>query len=361
MKENAGNFDRCTSLSEKAIFELNWWHSEIDKAYFPLTKSDPDIDIYVDASNAGWGSYCEGSVANGRWSDEESKWHINVLEMLAIQYALKSFDSRLYSKHIKILSDNQCAVSYIRNMGGSKSMACNNIAFNIWSWCRHRNIWITITHIAGIRNREADRQSRQFLDRTEWMLRRSYFNSIVKIFGQPNIDLFASRLNCQMKPFVSWGPDPESSFVDAFSMNWGEFSLIYAFPPFSLLTRTLQKIVRDQAEGICIVPLWRTAVWFPILLSMVTEIPLILPKGRLTLMQPHTGDPHPLHKKLDLVACRVSGRTSKNRDFLKKLSMSSCRHGDQVQNHNITVTYPSGVLSVKNGISIPMYRLLHQY
>ena len=360
LKENAGNFDACTKLSEKAISELNWWFFTVEKSFFPLKKSDPDIEIFVDASNQGWGSYCAGSGANGRWSKDEAKLHINVLEMLAIEYALKAFENQICSKHVKIQSDNQCAVSYIRNMGGSKSMICNDISFNIWSWCRARNIWITITHIAGVQNRKADLESRRFLDRTEWMLRRSYFKTIVQIFGQPKIDLFASRLNFQMKPFVSWGPDPESSFVDAFSINWSEFSLVYMFPPFSLLTRVLRKILRDGAEGICIVPLWRTAVWFPILLSMVTEIPLMLPKGRLTLVQPHSGDPHPLHKRLDLVACRVSGRTSKNRDFLKKLSMSSCHHGDQVPNHNITVTCPSGVFSVRNGISIPINRLLYQ-
>ena len=360
LKENAGNFDAFTSLSREAITELQWWHSEVKLSYFPLIQSNPDIEISVDASNMGWGSCCLGSVANGRWSNEEANLHINALEMLAIEYALRSFENQLCSKHVKIFSDNQCAVSYIRNMGGSKSMTCNNIAFNIWSWCIKRNILLTISHVAGVLNRDADLESRRFLDRTEWMLRCEYFQSIIQIQGQPDIDLFASRLNFQMKPFVSWGPDPDSKFVDAFTLNWGEFSLVYAFPPFSLLTRVLRKFLRDQAEGICIVPLWRTAVWFPVLLSMVTEVPLILPRGRQTLVQPHTGEPHPLHKSLDLVACRVSGKTSRNREFLQRLSTSSYPHGDQVQYRNITLTCPSGFLSVKNKVSIPMNRLLYQ-
>ena len=37
----------------------------------------------------------------------------------------------------------------------------------------------------------------------------------------PNIDLFASRLNYQLKPYVSWMPDQETCLVDAFTLDWG--------------------------------------------------------------------------------------------------------------------------------------------
>ena len=35
----------------------------------------------------------------------------------------------------------------------------------------------------------------------------------------PNIDLFASRLNYQLKPDVSWMPDQEACHVDAFTLD----------------------------------------------------------------------------------------------------------------------------------------------
>ena len=44
----------------------------------------------------------------------------------------------------------------------------------------------------------------------------------------PEIDLFASRLKTQLPGFVSWKPDPESCFVDAFTIDWGRLNF-YAF------------------------------------------------------------------------------------------------------------------------------------
>ena len=48
----------------------------------------------------------------------------------------------------------------------------------------------------------------------------------------PNIDLFASRLNYQLQPFVSYQPDPQSYATDAFSIiDWAQWDFC-AFPFF---------------------------------------------------------------------------------------------------------------------------------
>ena len=72
--------------------------------------------------------------------------------------------------HVKILTDNTCAVTYIRKMGGSKSMKCNEIANSIWNWCIEESVWLTVSHIPGKKNVEADKKSRIFDDHTEWKL-----------------------------------------------------------------------------------------------------------------------------------------------------------------------------------------------
>ena len=58
----------------------------------------------------------------------------------------------------------------------------------------------------------------------------------------PDIDMFASRLNKQIECFVSWRPDPDAVAIDAFSLNSSDYKLIYAFVPFSLIGRTIQKV-----------------------------------------------------------------------------------------------------------------------
>ena len=82
-------------------------------------------------------------------------------------------------------------------------------------------------------------------------------------------------LNHQLESYASWTPDPGCIVVDAFTVNWDNYKC-YAFPPFSLLPRCLQKIQQDHATGIIIVPLWPTQTWFPIVLQMLYNQPWIL-------------------------------------------------------------------------------------
>ena len=159
--------------------------------------------------------------------------------------------------HINIYIDNTTAVSYINAMGGTHSLKCNKIAREIWTWCIQRNIWVTAISLPGKENVEADRESRTFNDNTEWSLKENIFHSIVETYGMPSIDLNASRINRKVSRYVSWRPDPEAQFVDAFSCSWSQ-EQFYAFPPFSLILRCLKKIEMEEGEGIIIVPVWPT-------------------------------------------------------------------------------------------------------
>ena len=79
-------------------------------------------------------------------------------------------------------------------------------------------------------------------------------NRVTTTFFCPYCDLFASRLNTHVSKFASWFPEPGSWVVNAFSISWWDVKF-YAFPPFSLVGRTLAKVCRDAAVGIMIVPL----------------------------------------------------------------------------------------------------------
>ena len=93
--------------------------------------------------------------------------HINVLELLAIELALQSFEKEVIDKHVQLAYDKSCAVSYLKHMDGSHSQACNEIAQRIWIWCQKRNVHLTITYLPGKLDAEADEQSRKFNDQTE--------------------------------------------------------------------------------------------------------------------------------------------------------------------------------------------------
>ncbi|KAK3889264.1 hypothetical protein Pcinc_006829 [Petrolisthes cinctipes] len=80
-------------------------------------------------------------------------------------------------------------------------------------------------------------------------IKRIHVQVLCVTFGTPDIDLFASRLNKQIKRICSWKPDPEAEHFDAFTINWAQFELIYMFPPFSLISRCLQKMRAEEAMG----------------------------------------------------------------------------------------------------------------
>ena len=126
-----------------------------------------------------------------RLENEKTK-HINCLELEAVKLGLQSLYKDETNVHILIQLDNVTAVAFINNMGGTCSLACNKVAREIWLWCIPKNIWLSATHIPGIQNEAADRLNRKFIDRTAWQLNPSVFKQLIKLWGRPDIDLFAS-------------------------------------------------------------------------------------------------------------------------------------------------------------------------
>ena len=57
-------------------------------------------------------------TAGGLFTENEKQLHINVKEMLAILFSLKSFCKLDHYTHIKVMTNNMTAVSYVREMGG---------------------------------------------------------------------------------------------------------------------------------------------------------------------------------------------------------------------------------------------------
>ena len=313
LKLNRGNYDAITSLGPTAKAELTWWVHNAHNAYLAINKGRYDMTLSSDASGLGWGIFDGKTEGGGRWNDTEASRaqtnEINYLELWAAFMALRAYCVDKSNIHVQLKIDNTTAIAYLNKMGGTKSFTCNELAKEIWDWCVERNIWVTACHIPGVLNIVADRKSRVFNDETEWHLNRHAFNQICEHFGRPEIDIFASRLNTQLPRFVSWQPDPDAEAIDAFTVDWAETSF-YAFPPFCLIAKCLQKVTFDGAEGLMVVPHWPTQPWFARLTKMLTQPPLLLHRSKTLVTQAASGRIHPLHNKLSLMCCRLSGRAS---------------------------------------------------
>ena len=173
-------------------------------------------------------------------------------------------------------------------MGTSHSDLCNTLTKAIWEWHAKYNIWLTAAHIPGVDNESADYESLVAHTGKEWQLHKKLFQRALSTLNYcPDVDLFASRHNTQCKLDVSYRPDPGCMAVDAFSLNWHSI-MFYVFPPFSVLTQTIQKIEKEEATGVVVAPNWPTQVWYPALMRLLIAHPLLLLSTRNT---PSSQDP----------------------------------------------------------------------
>ena len=117
---------------------------------------------------------------------------------------------------------------------------CSVLHQQLWgllSWCHPRKIILRARHIPGRLNVIADKLSRHNqVIQTEWCLSQQVFNRLCSNWGQPQIDLFATRFNHKLPKFVSPVPDSTAWAVDALSLSWSNLD-VYAFPPVSLLSQ----------------------------------------------------------------------------------------------------------------------------
>ena len=344
-----GDFDAEMVVTAEMRLELRWWLDNLKDQFRVITRPPASAVVCTDASSHGWGAFFQGCSTGGRWTLSECELHINELELKAILFALKAFQDELLGRHVKVLCDNSTAVCYINEMGGTRSWNCNSVACDIWSWCISKGIWLTCSFIPGVDNVEADEASRVFDDRSEWMLDKGVFDDVCTMLGVPDIDLFASRVTAQTIPYCSWKPDPGAAHVDAFTVDWSVWNLIYLFPPFSLLGRCVRKIREDRAVGLLVAPVWPTQPWFVPLMELLTEAPVVISKKKGLLKWPHQDAEHPLGDKLKIMVCKVSGIRSENVDFLNSLPRSSCRPGSPVRGLSTRSTSGDGFSTVVKG------------
>jgi hypothetical protein len=76
--------------------------------------------------------------------------------------------------------------------------------------------------------------------------------------------------------YISWRPDLQSLHSEAFSVNWKHLAG-YAFPPFNLIARVLNKVVLDKTEIVLVAPIWQAQPWWPLQLSLLVQQPIRLP------------------------------------------------------------------------------------
>ena len=287
------------------ILSAPWLDSAHLRKSVPLVISDPTAQFFMDAS-MGWGTHFKDHTAQGMWSGEELKFHINDLEMKAVVLAFQSFAQDLPKGHILVLSDNTSVVSYLNRQGGTHVPELSRMAESLHRQAYALDIFLSAKHVSGEVNVLADLLSRSHtVVQTEWTITHRELSPIWERFGKPMVDLFATRFNHRLPLFVSPVQDERAYAVDALSLSWKGLNA-YAFPPFPLLRRVLEKAREENPRLILIAPDWPAQTWYPDLLSLAkARLPLRVSQD--LLVQPRSGIRHGNVAMLKLTAWLLSG------------------------------------------------------
>ena len=259
--------------------------------------------ITTDASLTGWGATHEGRTARGVWDVGMQTSHINYLELMAVLLAMKHFLPFISNCHVLIRTDNVTAMAHVNRQGGLRSLALHTLAHRLIVWSdKHRKL-VRATHVPGVQNRGADLLSRGACHYREWSLHPAVVAQIWDRFDQPQVDLFASEENTKCPLFFSIrGATPLG--LDALAHSWPRV-LLYAFPPLSLISPTLER-VRAQGLGLILVaPRW--SHWMSEIMPLIYDHPWQLPLHRDLLTQAKGEIFHPQPGHLALWAWPVRG------------------------------------------------------
>jgi hypothetical protein len=352
--DSGNGLEKRIKLPEEVKSELSWWAQNIrsnnGRSFF---SADPEIVIYPDASNSGWGAVYNDIGTGGPWTPSEDLLHINCKELLAAFHALRSF-VKSTNVSVELRLDNQSAVTYINKGGGTQSSTLSSIAVECLLWCESRKVSVRAIHLPGAVNRAADAESRRSQGCAEWRLCPTTFQQVAHLW-HVDVDLFSAEWNHQLPRFVSWGPQPSAWAVDALSISWFNVKG-YLFPPFKLIGRCAAKVRRDRTIATLITPYWPGQYWFPVLLEMSADAPRIL-RPHPHLLTSSNGLLHPMFQSGShlLVAWRISGSDTQAREFRQTLSNSCLKVSDPIHSLDTSQRGALGVIGVCRGVRIPAY------
>jgi len=326
------DLDAQLTLSEESIVELETWAGTVDQwEGRAIWTSRPEELLDTDASGGdggGWGVYLYPTTRHpARWiadrfHEELLEVSSNHRELTAAIWGVQSMAEEYNWRNITVLLrvDNTVSMFYINNGKGGKTKALNVRLRSFVDFCRARRLHVIAQYLPGPENYLADALSRRAMRLADAMLKRAVFGWVNTALGPATVDLFATVANTQLPRFVSWSPSVGAVARDALRQQWDRPfpgrsapELLYAFPPMCLLGRVLKQAWGQGADMVLIAPLWPGRPWWPRLIEMMIEPPLVLPEDAVDV-------PASLQPGSRWIAVRISGGHSNRKGMTPRLS-----------------------------------------
>ena len=138
-------------IPTEAKEELFWWLDHLQswngQSFLP---SSPQVEIFTDASNSGWGIVEGHNSWSGQWTSEEQSLHINQKELLVIWKALML--QQWTGNNIRVMCDNTTTIAYVNKFGGTRSQALLHLSRRIWNFCLQTDTRLHLQYVASAFN-----------------------------------------------------------------------------------------------------------------------------------------------------------------------------------------------------------------
>jgi hypothetical protein len=222
----------------------------------------------------------DGLRVCGQFSTSEMAECSNVREILANLYTLQALVRFVTNLRVDRRLDNAGAVQALggilpacpnRIFGGSSQARIQSLVIETDNFCLQHNIDCHTIWVPRSLNSNADAMTKICSgDHFSYSLIPEIRDYIQASFGEHTIDRFASRNNVQVASgrYNSKFFEPEATWLNAFSCHWkfspsGTLENNWIHPPYNLIGRVCLYLLRCQAIGTVILPVWPSAPWWP--------------------------------------------------------------------------------------------------
>ena len=153
--------DALISWDDSCLPDLRWWsvpsHLEVGVS---LGLPQPQLLLFTDASDVGWGASLDDNRLSGLWSQDVSMFSINHRELLAVLLAIRGFLHLLRGHSESLFTNNTTALSYLRKEGGTRSSTLSVVDQAILRLCEDNDVRLLPQFVPGCLNVLADSLSR---------------------------------------------------------------------------------------------------------------------------------------------------------------------------------------------------------
>ncbi len=318
MLKRKNAWDSMNHAPPEVMSDVQWWILNLKAMNgISLIHPSPTMTLATDASDFGWGGWYQEAGKKiikfgGFFSEEESHNHINWKELKALLFSIRILGPQASGHVIRHLTDNTVTMFYSKKLGG-RIHSLDKLATEIFELTIRFNCKILSQYLPGVENKVADHESRRQVSLADAKLHPSIFQTLDHRWGPHSIDLFATAENAQLPRFASWAPQPGATFVNAMTTTWSN-ETAWIYPPFSMTGAIHRKLMADQASATLIAPWWPAQSWFPLLLKLSVEPPVLLPPLNRILVLP-LGAKNNLKREIKsakwhLLAWKISGSNS---------------------------------------------------